>query len=72
VGLAGKQHVGRGVTAIYHIPFPINVLAKTLEKLLGPRANVPIRQAIGIFRRLEALPTRFLTGRYIALRVIRK
>jgi SAM-dependent methyltransferase len=61
-----------GVTAIYHIPFPINSLAKKLEKMLGPCANVPIRLAIGIFRRLEALPTRFLTGRYIALRVIRK
>lgn len=59
-------------TAVYHIPFPVNFLAKKLKRALGARSDRVIRTAVGIFRRLEALPTRFLTGRYIALRIVKR
>lgn len=58
-------------TAIYHVQFPINFLAKKLSRLLGARADPPIRWAVGMCRALGALPTRLLTGRYVAFRAIK-
>jgi SAM-dependent methyltransferase len=58
-------------TAIYHVQFPINFLAKTLGKALGARADAPIRWVIRLSRAVGELPTRLLTGRYVALRAIK-
>jgi SAM-dependent methyltransferase len=59
-------------TAIYHVQFPVNFLAKRAERMLGPRADRLIRGVVRASARLASLPTRFLTGRYIALRVARR
>jgi SAM-dependent methyltransferase len=58
-------------TAIYHVPFPVNFLARQTEKVLGARADAIIRGVIRSCGALAALPTRFATGRYIALRIVR-
>lgn len=58
-------------TAIYHVPFPVNFLAKRAEKLAGARAHRPLRAIVRAFEALGVLPTRFLTGRYIALRIVK-
>jgi SAM-dependent methyltransferase len=58
-------------TATYHIPFPLNFLAKRLQKVLGARSHGLIRWMIAVFKRLDAFPTRIFTGRYIALRIVR-
>ena len=59
-------------TAIYHVPFPVNFLAKKARAAAGARADVWIRGVVGLCRRLAALPTRFFTGRYIALRIVKE
>jgi ubiquinone/menaquinone biosynthesis C-methylase UbiE len=54
-------------TAVFHVPFPLNFLAKTAERLFG-RAVVPwIERMVRFYGRFEKYPTRFLTGRHIAL-----
>jgi SAM-dependent methyltransferase len=58
-------------TAIYHIPFPVNFLAKRARALVGAAADPGIRAVTRCFDRLRRLPTRVLTGRYIALRIVR-
>jgi len=58
-------------TAVYHVPFPVNFLAKRARWLVGPRADVWIRGVVAACRGLASLPTRFLTGRYIAVRIVR-
>lgn len=58
-------------TAIYHVPFPLNFLAKKARSIAGRRADAWIRGMVGLCRRLAALPTRFFTGRYIALRIVK-
>ena len=69
--LAGQPVRVTDTTAIYHVPFPVNFLAKRAEKLAGARAQGPIRALVRAFEALSALPTRFLTGRYIALRIVK-
>ena len=59
-------------TAIYHVPFPVNFLAKKARAAAGARADVWIRGVVGLCRRLAPLPTRFFTGRYIALRIVKE
>ena len=59
-------------TAVYHVPFPVNFLAKRAEKLAGTRAHRPIQALVRAFEALGVLPTRFLTGRYIALRIVKE
>ena len=59
-------------TAIYHVPFPVNFLAKKARQMAGARADAWIRGVVGLCRGLAALPTRFFTGRYIALRIVKK
>jgi SAM-dependent methyltransferase len=59
------------VTAIYHIPIGINFLAKKLEAIFGARSDRWIARAIAIFSRLGNFRTRFLTGRFIALRALK-
>ena len=59
-------------TAIYHVPFPVNFLAKQARRLAGARADVWIRAVIRLCEALARLPTRFFTGRYIALRIVKQ
>ena len=58
-------------TAIFHIPFPLNFLSKAAERLFGPRVNAPVEGLVRFFGRLENFPTRFLTGRHIALKAMK-
>jgi SAM-dependent methyltransferase len=58
-------------TAIYHVPFPVNFLAKKAHNVVGGRADAWIRGVIRLCRSVAALPTRFFTGRYIALRIVK-
>jgi SAM-dependent methyltransferase len=59
-------------TAIYHVPFPVNFLAKKARRLVGAPADAWIRGVIGLCRALGKFPTRFFTGRYIALRIVKQ
>ena len=58
-------------STIYHVPFPVNFLAKRAERLFGARADRAIGAVVRACARLATLPTRFLTGRYIALRIVK-
>jgi SAM-dependent methyltransferase len=69
--LAGLGVLVTAVTAIYHVPFPVNFLARQAERLLGRGVRPPVRLLTRWCARLGGLPTRFLTGRYIALRIVR-
>lgn len=69
--LAGQRVEVAAVTAIYHIPFPMNFLAKKVRAVVGAPADPWIRRVIGACRRLGRLRTRFFTGRYIALRIVK-
>ena len=52
---------------LLHNPrFLSTVLFLTLRRLLGRRANSPIRWLLAAFSKFEALPTRSLTGVFIA------
>ena len=70
--LAGQPVTVIEATAIYHVQFPVNFLAKRAERLLGARSERPIKAVIRAFAALGRLPTRFLTGRYIALRIVKR
>ena len=59
-------------TAIYHVQFPLNFLAKRAERLFGARADRLIGAVVRASAVLGTLPTRFLTGRYIALRIVKR
>lgn len=67
----GQFHVF-DITAIYHIPPGINFMAKMLHKAIGPRSNRLIRYMIDIFHKGGQLPTRFFTGRFIAIHAVKK
>jgi SAM-dependent methyltransferase len=69
--LAGLPVTVAETTAIYHVQFPLNYLAKRAERLLGARAVRLIDAVIRASAVLGTLPTRFLTGRYIALRIVK-
>ncbi len=69
--LVGQPVAVTDVTTVYHVPFPVNFLAKQAEKVLGARAQGPIHALVRAFAALGALQTRFLTGRYIALRIVK-
>ncbi len=66
----GRFHVS-DVTAIYHIPPGINFMAKMLYKAIGPHSDRLMQYIINIFHKVGQLPTRFITGRYIALRAVK-
>jgi SAM-dependent methyltransferase len=71
--LAGLPVEVTDETAIYHVPFPVNFLAKKAEQLAGSRANRLIEAVVRRFQNLSRYPrTRFLTGRYIALRIVKR
>jgi SAM-dependent methyltransferase len=57
-------------TAIYHVPFPVNFAAKKASRFLGPRLDPGLDRLLRLFDRGEGWPTRFLTGRHIALRAV--
>jgi SAM-dependent methyltransferase len=69
--MAGQPWILTDATAIYHVPFPMNFLAKQAGKILGHRADGAIRAMVRACEALDRLPTRFFTGRYIALRLVR-
>jgi SAM-dependent methyltransferase len=69
--MAGQPWILTDATAIYHVPFPVNFLSKQVAKLLGARADGAIRAVVRACEALGTLPTRFFTGRYIALRLVR-
>jgi malonyl-CoA O-methyltransferase len=69
--LAGQRVTVTDETAVYHVPFPFNAVAKEAERRLGDPANRAIRVAVRAFAALGRLPTRFLTGRYIAMRIVK-
>lgn len=58
-------------TAVFHVPFPVNFLAKTAERWFGRGVDPMIDQALRMFDRLDRLPTRLLTGRHIALKAVK-
>jgi SAM-dependent methyltransferase len=70
--LAGQPVTVTEATAIYHVQFPVNFLAKQAERLLGARADRLIRAVVRASAVLGTLPTRLLTGRYIALRIVKR
>ncbi len=55
-------------TAVFHVPFPMNFLAKTAERWFGRRVDSLVDRTVRLCGRLERLPTRHLTGRHIALK----
>jgi SAM-dependent methyltransferase len=69
--LARQPVVVTEATAIYHVPFPVNFLAKKARRMVGWRADAWIRGVVELCRKLGSLPTRFFTGRYIALRIVK-
>ena len=69
--MAGQPWILTDATAIYHVPFPVNFLAKQAGKMLGEWADGAIRVVVRACEALGSLPTRFFTGRYIAMRLIR-
>lgn len=70
--LAGQPVTVTEVTAIYHVQFPVNYLAKRADRLFGARADRLIGAVIRASAVLGRLPTRLLTGRYIALRIVKR
>ena len=69
--MAGQPWELSEATAIYHVPFPVNFLAKKVARVLGARADGAIRAVVRACEALGPLPTRFFTGRYIALRLVK-
>ena len=69
--LAGLPVAVAAVTAIYHVPFPVNFIAKTLDRRLGRWGIAWLGGVLRLSRVLGRLPTHFLTGRYIALRIVK-
>lgn len=69
--LAPQAVTVTATTAVYHVPFPVNFLAKKARRAAGARADAWIRAVIAVCKRLGRLPTRFFTGRYIALRIVK-
>jgi SAM-dependent methyltransferase len=69
--MAGQPWIVTHATAIYHVPFPVNFLAKKAGKVLGRWADGGIRFVVRACESLGSLPTRFFTGRYIAMRLVR-
>ena len=70
--LASQPVVVTDVGVVYHGPFPVNFLAKRAERLFGVRVNRLIGAVVSGRDALGALPTRCLTGRYIALRIAKR
>jgi len=69
--LARHPVVVTEVTAIYHVPFPVNFLAKALQRRVGARSAPWILGVVRMSRGLAKFRTRFFTGRYIALRIVK-
>jgi len=73
-----REAVGRAgfrvteATAVFHVPFPLNFMVKKASPLLGPRLDPCLDRLLLALDRGERRPTRFLTGRHIALRAVRK
>ncbi|MGH7587131.1 MAG: methyltransferase domain-containing protein [Gemmatimonadota bacterium] len=60
------------VTALMHCPRVLAVPACRLVDRFGPDARARLLGFLGAFERLEGWPTRFRTGHFVALRVVRR
>ena len=62
-------------TAIFHYPHPdrlVRWLERTLRKLSRGKLDNAIRKGLALLDRLEGKRTRYLTGRYIAVKAVKK
>lgn len=63
------------ITAIFHYPHPdglVRWLERSLRKLGRGRFNNAIRKSLAWLDRLEGKRTKYLTGRYIAVKAVKK
>ena len=72
------QEIGFDVaesTAIFHYPHPdglIRLLERSLHKLSGGKLDNAIRKGLALLDGLERKRTRYLTGRYIAVKAVKR
>ena len=62
-------------TAIFHYPHPdglVRGLERSLRKLSRGRLDNAIRKALALLDKLEGKRTRYLTGRYIAVKAVKR
>ena len=62
-------------TAIFHYPHPdglIRLLERSLRKLSGGKLDNAIRRGLALLDGLEGKRTRYLTGRYIAVKAVKR
>ena len=62
-------------TAIFHYPHPdglVRGLERSLRKLSRGKLDNAIRKALALLDRLEGKRTRYLTGRYIAVKAVKR
>jgi hypothetical protein len=62
-------------TAIFHYPHPdglIRLLERSLRKLSKGKLDNAIRKALALLDWLEGKRTRYLTGRYIAVKAVKR
>jgi SAM-dependent methyltransferase len=62
-------------TAIFHYPHPdglIRLLERSLRKLSRGKLDNAIRRGLALLDRLEGKRTRYLTGRYIAVKAVKR
>ena len=62
-------------TAIFHYPHPdglVRLLERCLRRLSGGRLDNAIRKGLSLLDRLEGSRTRYLTGRYVAAKAVKR
>ena len=62
-------------TAIFHYPHPdglVRGLERSLRKLSGGKLDNAIRKGLDLLDKLEGRRTRYLTGRYIAVKAVKR
>ena len=62
-------------TAIFHYPHPdmlVRGLERLLRKLSGHRLDGAIRKGLSLLDKLEGRRSKYLTGRYIAVKAVKK
>lgn len=63
------------MTAIFHYPHPdclVRLLERCLRRLSGGRLDNAIRVGLSLLDRLEGSRTRYLTGRYVAAKAVKR
>jgi ubiquinone/menaquinone biosynthesis C-methylase UbiE len=62
-------------TAIFHYPHPdglVRLLERCLRRLSGGRLDNAVRRGLSLLDRLEGSRTRYLTGRYVAAKAVKR